>query len=134
MTGRKKIVYFDGVCNLCNWSVRFIIKHDKEKHFSFASLQSDFAKKRLSHVNGQDIKWDSVIYQEQDTIMIKSDAALGIVRHLDGAWKWLVIFKILPLKWRDRLYELVAANRYRWFGRTDQCMIPNPEIQSRFLD
>ena len=130
----KYIVYFDGVCNLCNWAVRFIIRHDRRQVFSFASLQSNYAKEHLLHPNGQHIKLDSVVFQEDKSILIKSDAALRICMHLGGAWKFLQIFRIIPRSWRDWIYDIVANNRYRWFGKRDQCMIPTPELQSRFLD
>ena len=130
----NKIVYFDGICNLCNWSVRFIINHDKQRIFSFASLQSRHAKSNLTYINGQGIKYDSVVYQDDDIILTKSDAVLKICKQLSGGWKLLYIFKIVPSGWRDRLYDIVASNRYQWFGKKDHCMIPAPEIRSRFLD
>jgi len=133
MTEQKRIVYFDGVCNLCNWAVQFIIHRDKQKKFSFASLQSNYAKMHLTHGNGQDIKFDSVILQDEGAIKVRSEAALGIARQLDGPWRFLAVMKVIPVSWRDWLYNVVSTNRYRWFGRRDECMIPNPELQSRFL-
>lgn len=130
----KKIIYFDGVCNLCNWSVRLIIKNDKEGIFSFASLQSDFAKKHLLYLNGQDIKFDSVVYQNGEVVLIKSEAVFQIVNDFGGIWKGLAVFRVIPQSWLDGLYDVIAKNRYRWFGKMDQCMVPTPEIQSRFLD
>jgi predicted DCC family thiol-disulfide oxidoreductase YuxK len=130
----KKIIYFDGVCNLCNWAVRLIIKYDKRKVFSFASLQSNYARDHLVYGNGQDIKFDSVVYQEDHIVLIRSEAVLRICKHLGGVWSLLYIFRVVPIKWRDWLYDIVAGNRYQWFGKRDQCMIPTPELQSRFLD
>ena len=130
----KKIIYFDGVCNLCNWAVRLIIRHDKRKVFSFASLQSTYASERLMYGNGQDIKLYSVVFQDGNHISVKSDAVLKVCQHLGGAWKLLLIFRIVPRSWRDWVYDMVADQRYRWFGKRDKCMVPTPELQSRFLD
>lgn len=129
----KKIIYFDGVCNLCNWTVKFIIKHDKKNVFMFAPLQSDFMKSGVTHANGQYIKKDSVIYQKGDQVFSRSDAILHILKTLGGGWKLLYAFKIIPKPWRNWLYDRIAKNRYRWFGKKDRCMLPSPEIQSRFL-
>ena len=129
-----KIIFFDGVCNLCNWSVQFIIKHDKKSIFSFASLQSDFAKKRLAHANGQDIIYSSVVYCYNDLILTRSDAILKIIEGLNGYWRFLSVLKVVPKSWRDGVYDVIANNRYRWFGKRHKCMLPSAEISSRFLD
>lgn len=129
----KNIIYFDGVCNLCNWAVQFVIKRDKNEFFSFSSLQSDYAKATLKHGNGQYIKFDTVVFQHGDQIYTRSDAALEILRHIDGGWKWLHILKVFPRKMRDAVYDYIATNRYRWFGKKESCMVPTPELQARFL-
>jgi len=128
-----KIIYFDGVCNLCNWSVKFVIKHDKKFIFSFASLQSEFAKNQSMHVNGQDIKFNTIVYAEDDLIYEKSDAVLKIIKGFGGLWRLIKLFEIIPKSWRDGLYDIIARNRYRWFGKRDQCMVPSNENASRFL-
>lgn len=127
------IIYFDGVCNLCNWSVRFVLKHDKRGVFSFASLQSDYAKSNLKMLNGRNISYDSVVYQKDENVYSQSDAALQIIKQLGGAWKLLYVFKIIPKPIRDSLYNFIARNRYKWFGRKQSCMIPRESDQSRFL-
>lgn len=128
-----KIIYFDGVCNLCNWSVRFVIKHDKKRIYSFASLQTNFAKNQSIHINGQDIKFDTIIYAEDDFKYEKSDAILKIMIGFGGLWRLIKIFRVIPKTWRDGLYDMIASNRYRWFGKKDQCMVPSNDIASRFI-
>ena len=128
-----KIIYFDGVCNLCNWSVRFVIKHDKKRIYSFASLQTNFAKNQSIHINGQDIKLDTIIYAEDDFKYEKSDAVLKIMIGFGGLWRLIKIFRVIPKTWRDGLYDMIASNRYRWFGKKDQCMVPSNDIASRFI-
>lgn len=129
----SRVIFFDGVCNLCNWSVRFIIKHDKRCIYSFASLQSEFAKDQLIQVNGQDIKYDSIVYLEDNLILAQSDAILNIVLGFGGVWKLVGIFKIIPKQLRDGIYKIIANNRYRWFGKRKECMVPSKELASRFL-
>ena len=129
----KKVIYFDGVCNLCNRSVRFILKYDKNVVFSFASLQSEFAKKHLVHFNGPDRKNGSIIYRDHQFFYTKSDAVLKILNDLGGVWKLFYVIKIIPKPIRDWLYDLMAINRYRMFGKKDSCMIPSPEVKDRFL-
>ncbi len=128
------VVYFDGVCNLCNQSVQVIIRNDKQKKFRFASLQSEAGKKLLtSMVTGGKPPPDSIILSYQGKILFKSEAALRIARILGGGWNILYSTIILPRFLRDAVYDLIARNRYRWFGKKDSCMIPTPELRSRFL-
>jgi predicted DCC family thiol-disulfide oxidoreductase YuxK len=128
----KAIILFDGVCNLCNSSVQFIIKHDKDAYFNFASLQSDFggelkkAKQIPDHV-------DSIILVENGKVYMQSSAILRIARNLDGVWKLTAAALIIPRPIRDMVYRYVAKNRYRWFGKQNQCMLPSPELKERFL-
>jgi len=127
------IVLFDGLCNLCDGAVQFIIDRDARRRFRFASLQTPFAR---------DLKWrhridgaiDSIILIESGRVYAGSQAALRITRHLDGAWPLLYGLIVLPRPVRDALYDLVARNRYRWFGRRTACRIPTPDLQARFLD
>ena len=130
----KRIIYFDGVCHLCQWSVRFILRYDKRQRLSFASLQSEYAKKYLLYVNGLDIKSNTIVYQRDDIYLIKSEAVLKILNDIGGVWKIFLVFSLLPKSLRNFIYDLVANNRYRWFGKDDSCMIPNKEIKSRFLN
>jgi len=128
------IIMFDGVCNLCNASVNFIIDRDTKRYFRFAPLQSEtgqaFLKK--NELNAED--FDSLVLVEGDQFYRKSTAALRIARKLDGMWPLFYIFIIIPPFIRNIFYDLVAKNRYKIFGRSDQCRIPTPELKSLFLD
>ncbi|MFS0559288.1 thiol-disulfide oxidoreductase DCC family protein [Terribacillus sp. 179-K 1B1 HS] len=128
----EAIILFDGVCNLCNSSVQFIIKHDKGAYFKFASLQSDFGSK-LKEAKQIPDEVDSIIFVEGNKVYTQSSAVLRIARHLDGAWKLAAAALIIPRPIRDRMYRYVARNRYRWFGKQNQCMLPSPELKERFL-
>lgn len=127
------IVFFDGVCNLCNSSVQVIIRNDKNKIFRFASLQSDFTKQFLSEHHYQ-IKSDSIILFYGSKFYEKSSAALVIAKKLRFPFPLLLIFWIIPLPIRNWMYSLIAKNRYRWFGKQESCMIPEAGLKSRFLD
>lgn len=127
------IILFDGVCNLCNSSVQFVIRKDKKKQFRFASLQSDAGEKLLSvyHLNRNG--YDSFVLIDKGNAYVRSTAALKVAQKLSGAWKLLYIFIIVPAFIRNAIYNLIAQNRYKWFGKKDSCMIPSPELHSRFL-
>ena len=131
----KPIILYDGVCNLCSWSVRFIIKRDKENQFLFASLQSEFAQANLPNtlLSNSEVR-RSIVLKEEDKIKTKSSAVLTISKHLSGLWPLLYVFMMVPKIIRDWIYDIIAENRYRWFGKKDQCMIPSPELKSRFID
>lgn len=129
----KSIIFFDGVCNLCNSSVNFIIKHDKKKQFLFASLQSDVAKEILLQYNSKKIMLDSIILLENGLIYEKSTAALKISKHLNHGFYLLFIFIFIPKFFRDSIYTYIAKNRYKWYGKKDSCMIPTKELKDRFL-
>ncbi len=122
------ILLFDGVCNLCTWSVQFIIEHPR-----FASLQSDAGQ---AHARRCDLDLDALdtfLLVEDDRCYTRSDAALRVARHLPSAWRLLGLLCIVPRAIRDPLYNLIAGNRYRLFGERDVCMIPSPELRERFL-
>ena len=129
----KSIILFDGVCNLCNTSVIFIIKHDKKAHFKFASLQSDAAKELLLQLNLKKVKMDSIVLIENNKIHKKSTAALRISRKLNGGFKLLYAFIIIPTFVRNWVYNYIAKNRYKWFGKKDSCMIPSEKLKDRFI-
>lgn len=129
----KRIVLFDGVCNLCNGAVRFIIRHDAKDQFRFASLQSDFAKQLLKKHHFPIHKTGSIILIEGGKVYLRSGAVLGIIRRLGGFWKLLVVFYIIPRFIRDGMYDFIARNRYKWFGKRNECMIPTKELRQRFL-
>jgi len=129
----KSIILFDGICNLCNSSVNFIIKHDKKKKFIFTSLQSDAAKEILLQFQTKKLNMDSILLIEKGNIYEKSTAALKISKHLNSGYKLLYFFIIAPKFIRDFLYDKIATNRYKWFGKSENCMIPKKELKSRFL-
>lgn len=130
----SSVVLFDGVCNLCNHSVQFIINRDKKQYFKFASLQSDFGQQQLNNFNVPSRELESIILIKGNRYFQRSSAVLEICLHLGALWPLLYIFKIIPWFIRDFFYDLVAKNRYRWFGRRDECMLPTPELKARFLD
>jgi len=130
----KPVVLFDGVCNLCNSSVQFIIRHDANAKLKFASLQSDYGAGQMKRFNLPPSALNSVLLVMNDTLFQKSNAALEIARMLDGMWPLLYVFKIVPLIIRDRVYDWIAVNRYHWFGKKEACMIPAPELKARFAD
>ncbi len=130
----QPVILFDGVCNLCTGSVLFAIKRDPKELFRFASLQSEFGKSVLQKFNLSSAEMNSVLLLDRGTLYQRSSAALAIARKLNGGWPLLYGFKIIPAFLRDAIYNWIARNRYRWFGKTDACMIPTPELKSRFLD
>ena len=131
----KKIILFDGVCNLCNGAVTFIIKHDKKDTFRFASLQSEIGKKLISERGMNPEQLDSIILIDPGVAYYqKSTAALEISRELSGGYSLLKNFLFIPEGLRDGIYNFVARNRYKWYGKKESCMIPTPELKSKFLD
>lgn len=129
----SNIVLFDGVCNLCNGGVQFIIKRDKKNIFKFAALQSDFGQSQLSKYQLNTDNFDSFILIEEDKIYQKSTAALKIARKLKRGLQIFYVFIIIPAFIRDWFYDRIAKNRYRIFGKRASCMIPTPELKAKFL-
>ncbi len=131
----KKIILFDGDCNLCNNAINFIIEHDKKDIFRFTSLQSDLGKKLVSERGIDPEILESIILIEPGVVYYeKSTAALNIAKELSGGYSLMRVFLWLPNSIRDGVYNLIAANRYKWFGKKDSCMIPTPELKAKFLD
>lgn len=131
----KKIILFDGVCNLCNAAVLFVIKRDKKDIFRYAALQSEIGLKLTKErgINTKEV--DSIVLIEPGVAYYtKSTAALKIAGHFGGIWKLVSVLQWLPGGFRNWVYDYVAANRYKWYGKKDQCMIPTPELKSKFLD
>ena len=131
-------ILFDGVCNFCNASINFIIDRDSKGIFKFAALQSEVGQELLKKFglktnDSESRTFDSIVAIKGDKVYQKSDAALEIARRMDGIWKIFYVFKIIPAFLRNPVYDLVAKNRYRIFGRTDACRIPTPELKARFL-
>lgn len=128
----RKVIFFDGVCGLCNGFVDFILSVDKKKQFLFSPLQSDFAKQNLPADMTTDLK--SVVFLINGKQYSKSDAVLRIMDELGGIWKITQLGRILPGNLRDMAYEMVAENRYKLFGKKDTCRLPSAEERSRFLN
>tara|TARA_R110002051_G_scaffold10001_6_gene37996 strand:- start:38913 stop:39314 length:402 start_codon:yes stop_codon:yes gene_type:complete len=133
MSTEKKIILFDGVCNLCNSSVLFVIKRDTKDQFRFAALQSEIGQSLAKKHQLDTTQVDSIVLIMKDKVFIKSSAALNISRYLKGAYPLLFLFIIIPSFIRNWVYDYVAKNRYRWYGKKDQCMIPTKELKSKFL-
>ena len=129
----KGLILFDGVCNFCNSSVNFIIKNDKTDHFRFLPIQSERGKKIVTEYNLDPENLQTVILLEQGRIYTRSTAALRIARKLSGGWKLMYGFVIVPSVVRDFFYNIIARNRYKWWGQRDSCMIPTPEVKRKFL-
>jgi predicted DCC family thiol-disulfide oxidoreductase YuxK len=140
MTGSNPIIFYDGVCGLCNRLVQFLLKHDTHGRLHFASLQSDFAGKVLGRhgIDPKDLDTVHVVEnydQPNERVLQRSDAILRAGRELGGFWGTSSsIGKVVPRAVRDFVYRLVATNRYRIFGKYDTCMLPDPSQRSRFLD
>lgn len=133
-SGTEKIIFFDGVCNLCNASVDFIIRRDRHGVFRFASLQSDAARERLPASYVDSGTFETIVLYENGQIYDRSTAALRISRHLSDAWPLFSVFLVLPRFLRDPVYRFISRNRYKWFGKSDTCRIPTPEERALFLD
>lgn len=129
------MVLFDGVCNLCNASVNFMLDRDPSGRLRFASLQSATAVALLAAVHHAAPRGEpeSVLLVENGRVYDRSTAGLRIARHLRGAWRLLYVFVVVPRPLRDLVYQFIARNRYRWFGRTEACRVPSPEVRARFL-
>ena len=130
---KHSIILFDGVCNLCNSSVQFIIKHDQHKIYRFASLQSETGKKYLNKFQLSEIDFSSFILIENEKHFSKSKAALKVIKRLKGPIKLLYVLIIIPGFLRNTVYNIIASNRYKWFGKQSVCMIPDEKIANRFL-
>lgn len=133
-TSSKNIILFDGLCNLCSGSVQFIIKRDPENKFQFASLQSGFGQQQLEKFGIDKNLLHSIILIRDGVYYERSDAALEIAKQLSGGWPLLYPLKILPRFIRDTVYNWIARNRYKFFGKKDACWIPTPDLKARFMD
>ena len=129
----KAIILFDGVCNFCDRSVQFVLRRDKKAYFNFASLQSEIGQELLEKYKIPKDKFESLVLIENDKAFLFSTGALRIARKLNGASSLLYGFIIIPPFIRNFFYKLIANNRYRLFGKKEECMIPSPEWRSRFL-
>lgn len=130
----KKIILFDGVCNLCNASVQFVIKHDKKDIFRFVALQSDLGQEIIKYIGIDPDKTDSIIlYEPGIAYYYKSTAALKIMKEMGGILSLSAVFLIIPPIIRNLVYDYIAKNRYKWYGKRDNCMIPTAELKAKFL-
>jgi len=131
---QQPVILFDGVCNFCNSSVNFIIKRNREKDIRFAALQSEAGKRLLNEYRLPAGEMESIVFIENGNAYQRSSAALRICRRLSGAWPLCYGFILVPRFIRDAVYNWIAANRYKWFGVQEQCMIPTPEVRERFIN
>jgi len=129
----KPIILFDGVCNLCNRSVQIVIKHDPQGRFLFASLQSEEGQKLLQQYQLPATNLNSFVLVQNGKSYTKSTGALTVAKQLTGWWQLLYAFIIVPKFIRDWVYTLISNNRYKWFGKKDECMVPTPALKTRFL-
>ena len=127
------VILFDGVCNLCNAAVNFVIDYDDKNIFRFASLQSDIGQQLLKANGLNTQEFNSFLLVQNDKILQKSTAALTVAKQLGGIWKLAAIFLIIPAFIRDMVYDSISKNRYRWFGKTESCRMPTPELKAKFL-
>ncbi|MDO7877174.1 thiol-disulfide oxidoreductase DCC family protein [Hymenobacter sp. ASUV-10] len=135
MPSSPATILFDGVCNLCNGFVQFVIRHDRQRRFHFAALQSEAARALLAR-HGQPLpapEPDSVVLVENGRVYTHSEAILHIAAGLGGWWRALALGRVLPRPLRDAAYRWVARHRYQWFGRQNSCMLPTPDLKARFL-
>jgi predicted DCC family thiol-disulfide oxidoreductase YuxK len=127
------VILFDGVCNFCNGAINFVLKQDKKGIFRFAPLQSEAGQKLLQQYNLSTENFESFILIDEGIVYKKSSASLRVMNKLPWYWKEVQLLKIVPSIFRDAIYDFIAKNRYKWFGKKDQCMVPSPELRSRFL-
>jgi predicted DCC family thiol-disulfide oxidoreductase YuxK len=131
---KKLLILFDGVCNLCNASVNYIIKHDKKDVFRFAALQSEIGRQIIKEHKIDTSKTDSVLlYSKEHGIRYKSTAALKIAKQLGFPRNILIVFIVVPPFIRNWVYDYIAKNRYKWYGKRNACMVPTPELQEKFI-
>lgn len=127
----RPVLFFDGECNLCNRAVQFIIRRDKRKIFLFATLQSEHGRAATEHFSGK--APDSVVLFYRGKYFIKSTATLKALRLAGGLWSWMYLFIVVPRFLRDWVYDMISRNRYHWFGKRNECMVPTRELMGRFL-
>ena len=130
----KKIILFDGVCNLCNSSVQYIIKRDQKDIFRFVSLQSELGQEIVQYLGIAHRNIDSIVlYEPNKAYYYKSGAVIEIAKEMPF-FSWFSIFKIIPASLRDVVYDFIAKNRYQWYGKQESCMIPTSELKAKFLE
>ncbi|MDQ0638080.1 putative DCC family thiol-disulfide oxidoreductase YuxK [Pedobacter sp. W3I1] len=129
----QPVIFFDGVCNLCNASVQFVIAHDRKDQFKFTALQGDYAREVLPKFNADSEKLNTILLLKDGKIYTKSSAALRVARKLNGLIPLLYAFLLVPKFIRDWVYDIIAKNRYQWWGKQESCWVPTPELKSKFI-
>lgn len=129
----RPLIVFDGVCALCSGFVRFVLRHDPDGRYRFLAAQSDLGAALYRHYGLAADPWDTNLLIQDGRVFTRSTGASEIVRRFGGAWAVIGLLRFLPQRWRDGLYDCVARNRYRWFGRHDLCLIPDAALADRFL-
>lgn len=132
-TAARPIILFDGVCNFCNGAINFLIRQDRTGQLLFAPLQSSAGQALLQQYGLPTEQFGSFVLIKSGNVYQKSSAALQVVPHLPWYWQWAKLGALLPVRWRDGLYDFIARNRYRWFGKQAVCMVPTKEVRARFL-
>lgn len=130
---QNDVILFDGVCNLCNGAITFIIKRDKRNHYRFAALESDIGTMYLQKHEINPMETDSIVLIRGEKAYTKASAALRIARKMSGLWPLLYLFIIIPKFISNTVYDYIARNRYQWFGKEESCMIPTPALRDKFL-
>lgn len=130
----QAIIFFDGVCNLCNSAVNFVIKRDNKSVFKFATLQSETGRDLLSEKEFTNVDLSSFVLLLNNRLYTRSTAALKVCSYLSGLWPAMYCFMIVPKFLRDFIYNIISKNRYKWFGKKEECMIPTPELNAKFLN
>lgn len=130
-----RLILYDGVCHFCAASVRFLLRHDAQARFHFAPLQSALGQQLCAEHGLNQHNFDTFVYARDGLpLRIRSDAALAVASDLGWPWKALAVLRLIPRPLRDALYDVIAKNRYRWFGQSDTCLLPTPEQRARFLE
>lgn len=133
MNDKRTILFFDGECNLCNAWVQRVLKNETEKIILFSSLQSEFSKNYFLSAGLNPEQRESVVLFTNGRFLFRSQAALTLVEFLKAPWSWLAVLKFIPLSWRDAVYNIIAKNRYKWYGKKDKCVFYLDVNRERFL-
>jgi predicted DCC family thiol-disulfide oxidoreductase YuxK len=129
----ENLVLFDGVCNLCSALVQFVIRHDRVAKFRFAAIQSEIGREIFQTYGLDPADLQTFVFISGGRMHVRSDAAIEVASRFGGAWRFFIVFRLVPRVARDWIYSVIARNRYRWFGRKEVCMVPTAEIKERFL-
>lgn len=131
---QKPVIFFDGLCNLCNGAVQFALRHEKNDAFRYTALQGQYAKKTLAQFKVNPKQLNSILLIDNGKLYFKSTAALRITKKFKGLWPALYLFILVPAFIRNWVYDIIAKNRYKWFGKKESCWVPTPALKAKFLD